>query len=342
MPTQLSKRDVLVIRVLRDACAVVILLAASAQAEPLPEADLSPLIANIGLARMDETAALPNTRQGQWRLTSSTASHSSQNADGSEMSLFDGETTRISLAAEWRLAERYSIGVELPYFIHARGALDGVVEQWHDWFGFPNNLRDLVPPDQIDFRYSDNGMLLLDNQRSQHGIGDVRLTGSWQWQNTATSDKAIRLAIKVPTGDSDRLTGSGGMDIALGLVADNNELGASARWSSFYRAYAIIVGKPDRLASRARRLIGQANGGLSFRAHERLTLTAQATIRSQAYDSALRMLGDPALQLNVGGSVKLGERLQLAIAVGEDVRVDTAPDVTIALALRYTPLAGSR
>lgn len=327
---------------LSRACVFASLLANSVHAEPLPEADLSPLIANIGLARMDETAALPPARQGQWRLTSSTASHSSQNADGVEMSLFDGETTRISLATEWRVAERISIGVEVPYFTHSRGALDGVVEQWHDWFGFPNNLRDLVPRDQIDFRYSDNGVLLLDNQRSQRGVGDIRLTGSWIWQDTATSTKALRVALKLPTGDSDQLTGSGAADIALGLVADHNMLGGSSRWTSFYRVYAVVVGKPDRLASRARRLIGQVNGGLSFLVHERLTLTAQATIRSQAYDSDLRMLGDTALLLNVGGSIKLGERLRLAIAVGEDVRVDTAPDVTLALALRYTPQSASR
>ena len=313
----------------------------TALAEPLPEADLSPLISTLGLARAEDGAWLPAAGETYWRLTSSTASHSSQNADGSEMSLFDGETTRSSLAAEWGVHERYSVGIEVPYLWHESGGLDSFVTRWHNWFGFPNNLRDLVADDRIDFRYADAGTLLLDNQRNQRGIGDIRLTAGWQWQRDARMAKALRIAVKLPTGDPRRLTGSGGTDIALGLVADYRALGGNPRWSSFYRAHAILVGKPDRLGERARRLIGQVSGGVSFRAWERLTLSAQATLRSQAYDSDLRLLGDPAMLLNVGGTIRLAERLRLAIAVGEDVRVDTAPDVTIALSLRYLPAAGT-
>jgi Protein of unknown function (DUF3187) len=237
--------------------------------------------------------------------------------------------------------ERFSIGIEVPYLWHESGGLDGFVKRWHDWFGFPNHLRDLVDDDRIDFRYADAGTLLLDNRQNQRGIGDIRLTAGWQWQRDATTAKALRVAVKLPTGDPQRLTGSGGTDIALGLVADYSALGGNPRWSSFYRAHAVLVGKPDTLGERARRVIGQASGGVSFRAFERLTLSAQATLRSQAYDSNLRLLGDPAVLLNVGGTIRLAERLRLAIAVGEDVRVDTAPDVTIALSLRYLPAAGT-
>ena len=241
------------------------------------------------------------------------------------------------MQAEYGIGERLSIGLEVPYLLHESGGLDNAIERWHGWFGFPNNLRDQVAQDQIDFRYSDNGSLRLDNQQNLRGIGDLRLLVGWQLQRSQRSATALRFALKLPTGDSDQLTGSGNADLAIGIVNDTLNVFGSSRWSSFYRVYGILVGEPDRLAERARPFIGQAAAGLSLQASSRVSLTVQSTVRSAVYDSDVRMFGDPALLLNVGGTLSLADHWQLLISVGEDIRVDTAPDVTFGLSLQYLP-----
>ena len=145
--------------------------------------------------------------------------------------------------------------------------------------------------------------------------------------------------IKLPTGDSDRLTGSGAADVSLGVAGDYRDVFDSSRWSGFYRAHAILVGEPNRLADRARPVIGVLAGGLSAKLGPRVELTAQGTLRSAAYDSSLRMLGEPSLLLEIGGTILVSERLRLAIAVGEDIYVESAPDVSFALSLIYAPSA---
>lgn len=309
----------------------------AAEAGALPDPDLTPMIVSVGLAHADEGAWLPGSGQRDWRWSVATASHSTQDADGQEALHFDGETTRLSLAAEYGLGERFSVGVEIPYLLHESGGLDHAIERWHDWFGFPNNLRNIVANDRIDFRYADGDRLLLDNQQNLRGPGDIRLLAGWQLMRNERSASALRLVLKLPTGDSARLTGSGNADLAIGIVGDQRDVLGNPRWSTFYRAYAVFVGQPDRLGARARPVIGQLSAGISLQALSRLSLTVQGSMRSAAYDSELRILGDPAMLLNVGGTLRLSDHLQLAIAVGEDIRVDTAPDVTFGISLSYVP-----
>lgn len=225
----------------------------------------------------------------------------------------------------------------MPWISHDRGALDGFIDDWHGWFGFPDGYRDQVPPDQLDFRYIDNGNPRIDRQRGARGFGDLRLLAGWQLRDGARSQTALRASIKLPTGDSARLTGSGAADFAIGLAGDFDSLGQRGRWRGWYRADVVLVGTPDRLADRARRVIGKLHGGIGYAAHPRLTLSLQASLRSAAWDSSIRVLGDPAMQLNAGGTIRIAERLRLRISVGEDVRVNTAPDVTLGLTLAYRP-----
>ena len=58
-------------------------------------------------------------------------------------------------------------------------------------------------------------------------------------------------------------------------------------------------------------------------------------MRSAVYDSAIAAMGEVSATLSVGASFRLSERYQLALAVGEDVKPDSAPDVSFQVGLRY-------
>lgn len=313
------------------ACAV-----SAVHADPLTDDDLSPLIAGIGLPSAVEGADLVARGSLRWQLGIATASHSMQDDDGVERLLFDGETTRTSLRLDYGISDRLQIGLEVPWILNEPGNLDRVIKQWHDWFGLPDGLRNIITEDQLDFRYEDSSVLLLDQQSRSKGLGDARLLGAWQLERSAGTSTALRASVKFPTGDSTRLTGSGAVDVSIGYAANHRQLAGREGLRGFYQAHLVFVGEPDRLADRSRTVIAKLSGGVSWRVASRLDLNAQASFRSAAYDSDIRVLGDPALQLNVGGRILLSERLRLAISVGEDVRVDTAPDVTFGLALEFT------
>ncbi len=306
-------------------------------AAPLPAPDLNPLIATIGLPRPENGARLLAGGETRWRSSVATASHSVQDSAGGETLLFDGETTQFSLALRRGFGDRYEFSVELPYLLHESGGLDGAIDRWHDWFGFPDGLRAQVAEDRLDFRYADGDDLLLDVGRNRRGPGDLRLGIARSLQHDAGSATALRATLKLPTGDSDRLTGSGAADLSLGIVGERAGLLGSERWGGHYGAHLTLVGTPDRLPERARDLVGTLHGGLRASVTDWLELAAQATLRSAAYDAAVEPLGSASLQLNVGGTLALGPNLRLAISVGEDVRVDTAPDVTFGLSLYRSP-----
>lgn len=308
-------------------------------ATALPDHDLSPLIATLGLPQAGEGADLAPVGQVRWRSSVATASHAMQETDGNETLLFDGETTRLAIAFDYGLTDRLQVGLELPYLWHESGGLDTVVDTWHDWFGFPDGLRRFVPQDQLDFRYQDGGIDRLNLQSNERGVGDLRLLAAWQLQQSAHAASALRISLQLPTGSSDTLTGSGAAALSIGFAADRSSLFDRPALSGFYRAHLLLRGNPDRVGERARRAIGVVSGGVSARVNSRLDLTLQAAVRSAAYDSELRVLGDTAVLLNVGGTISLSESLRLAVAVGEDVRVKTAPDVTFALTLHYAPKA---
>ncbi|MDZ7642990.1 MAG: DUF3187 family protein [Woeseiaceae bacterium] len=308
-----------------------------APGDALPDADNTPLIASLGLPGSDRDAWLAGPGELRWRVSVGTASHSVQDESDTEVLLFDGESTRIGAALAVGVTERLELGIELPYLLHESGSLDSFIDDWHDWFGLPDGIRAQVPNDELRLQYRDNGIQRLDVRDNRRAPGDLRLTAGWQLARDRTRATALLLAVKLPTGDSDALTGSGGTDLSLGIAGDRRSLFGRARWQGFYRANATLIGTPDRLADRARDVVVQLAGGLGFVVNDRLTLLAQARVRSAPYDSAMRILGEPSVLLTVGGTVSLGERLQLAIAVGEDVRVESAPDVTLRLSLRYRP-----
>ncbi|MBT8085488.1 MAG: DUF3187 family protein [Woeseia sp.] len=309
-----------------------------AVATALPDPDLSPLIATIGLPRANEGANLLPQSVTRWRTSVATASHSVQDSNDDETLLFDGETTRLAVGIDYGVSERLQIGLEVPYLLHESGGLDHFVESWHDWFGLPNGIRGLTEDDQLNFFYQSPTAEQLSVQQNQRGLGDIRLLAAWQLNRDAHSATAVRASLQLPTGKSERLTGSGSGTLSFGIAGDYSEIFGRPRFSSFYRANLVAPLEPDRFADRAKPLIGVFAAGISAQANSRLELTLQGLLRSAAYDSDTRMLGEAAFLLNVGGTISLSDTLELTIAVGEDLRVDSAPDVTLALMLQYAPL----
>lgn len=296
--------------------------------------DNGPLAGVFGLPDSLEGASLLRAGERRWGGTLLVASHSVADAGGSELLIIDGETTRLEFLYRRGFGDRLELGVELPLVTHQAGGLDSVIDEWHSAFGLPDGARDGRPRDLLEYAYQDGSELLFDFRQNEAGLGDLRLLGGYRLAQSAERKAALRFGLKLPTGDSDKWLGSGGIDISAGIAVEHDTLWASERWSGFYAAHLTFLGEPEFLADRYEELVWQLAGGVSYQVSPRVALAAQALVRSRLYDADVDSLGEPAFMLTFGGKFRVGRSWELTVGVGEDIKVESVPDVSFQLGLR--------
>lgn len=299
----------------------------------LPMTDRGPLTGVIGVPTGWTGATMPAAE-----LAWSVANNAVGQESAAEFLLFDGETQVLTLRAGRRFGSRLSLGVELPWISHGGGFLDRFIDTWHDGLGLDPGIRPSLPTGDLRYDYGrgDTPSLALHSQVA--GLGDVTTSAAWVLAG-ADADPALPLVelttdIQWGTGDARDLTGSGSTDIAAGLAA-SGVAGKRLGWS--LRAGILWPGDVDAPLPAAARQVYYYEGSLSWRLVPALDLVMQAMGHSGAWQSELRMLGGHSLQLGLGGDWRFAERFGLRFGVFEDLRVDSAPDFGLELALAYRP-----
>lgn len=305
---------------------------------PLRTGNMAPLLHIHGLPVPDRARIL-SQHEGEASLAADLANNFAASATGDESVTFDGETYRIALEMRYGIAPGVEAGIEVPLVLHSGGFLDGFIEGFHDTFNFSSAGRDDVSRDQLLYRYDKNGSNRFRVDGSNGGIGDIRLTGGIQLYDDQSANPrrlALRGALKLPTGDSGHLRGSGSVDVALWLSAsDDYSLGGWGHLTAFANAGGTVMGDGDVLGEQQRTLAATGNAGFGWSPLDRLALTVQTTWNSSLYKgSALREVDNDSLVITGGGTIGLAEKTSLDLAISEDLSVDTAPDVAFHLALR--------
>ena len=305
--------------------------------EPLYDQDNGVFSGAFNFADSMEGATLAGEGRYSTSLSVITSSHSTNAQRGAEIVILDGETTRAEFAYRVGFGPRLEVGVELPYVWHASGSLDSFIEDWHKALGLPLGSRRNRPEDQLQFAYEDDTGVRFDYRRNSNGVGDARIIAGWQLTDSPTYAVALRFGIKVPTGDSAEFHGSGSTDFSIGIAGDAKELFGVSRLNGFLRTHAYYLGEPDLLSDLYRDLVGQFATGLGYQLSKAVELRVQAAARSATHHSAIEILGQPSATLSVGGNFRLSDQYQLSIAISEDIKVRSAPDISFQASLRYRP-----
>jgi len=284
----------------------------------------------FGLPSLDNS---PLTEAGKWRLNLiGNISNTYDVADSQEESLInDLETFRGSLVASYGLRENWQLSVEVPYVSHDGGFLDDFIYNWHDFFGMPQNGRTKDNSDQLNVSYLSADSFELAGPES--GVGDIRfnLAHSRPWRNRTLIFSA---ELKLPTGDFNQLTGSGGTDFSAGLTLNDPHSLEKYRITLYGGLAGVLLGDIDgALAAVQKDFVLAGRAGIGWQATRLIQLKLQLDAQSAIYDSELKEMGDPALQLVMGGSLTFTEDVYLDIAVAEDIYTSTAADVAFQLAL---------
>lgn len=290
------------------------------QVEPVSTSNRNPFVAIQGL---------PPARGAQ--LLTADATRLSLHADAANTSvvesaatgrrtIIDGETHRLELDLRRGLGGAWEIGLTLPLLRHSGGFLDQPIEQWHDLFQLPNGNRDRLPRDRLLFSHSgpDRTGFRLDNAGG--GIGDLQLSAG----RRLGENVALRTTVKLPTGDSDRLTGSGASALATSLHA-GGRFGSGLTWQ--VSGGLLITGDGDVLPEQRENLLGFGSGTLAWQVAGDWVLKAQLDGHTAAYKGTGEPLDRASLQLSLAVGFNLSPEWTLEAGFSEDIAVETAPDI---------------
>lgn len=318
-------------------CSVGVAAATDMEITPFSSFNQSPLIQIYGLPH-DTSADI--TPPGTFLISTNQdlSSNYTVNKTTREQITLDGETYRLAFAARYGIAPRFEAGVEIPYLIQGGGFLDSFVIDWHNTFGLPQGGRASAFKGRLLYRYRKDGIQKLFLDHSGSGIGDISLTGGvslYDVRSTGNHDSvSLKGAVKLPTGDSSYLRGSGGTDAMLqvcGSMNSNSEWGTLGVYGSIG---GLAMSRSDVLRDQHNPFAGVGTFGLGWGPTPWISFKAQLNGSTPLYrDSSLAEISKSPLLLIIGGALRFPGEYLLDIGVSEDVAVATAPDVSFHLGL---------
>lgn len=287
---------------------------------------------------------------GRWPDGTNTAAELSWNISNhslaavgtSESLLLDGETHTLTARMQHRFFKRFEAGVEIPWIHHSGGFLDGAIDAWHEAFGLSEGIRPNMPNDDLRYLYTaNNGIESVRFEDSSSGFGDLRLAAAFDLGSIdAAVDAAylsrmpVRLTLhaKAPTGNVEKLTGSGHADFAAGLGV-RSPPGTGSRFHWWLDAGIVWPGAVDIAGLDTKAQVFYYDAAIAWRALGALDVLLEIAGNSALYRSELESLGEPVAQLAFGGLWHTGERFGLRFGLFEDIRTHSAPDFGLELTL---------
>ena len=253
---------------------------------------------------------------------------------------FDGETTVASYSLRGALTpvfggkDRYlEWGLALPLVMHSGGFLDGAIDEFHETFDFRDGGRSIAPRNQIDYLVQIDGEVYANFQDSKTRVGDARAWLGYQLFDDAQRSLAVRTQLKLPTGSVRSLSGSGAADLATWLEYGEHSLLDQFGVGVNIMLGAAYLGKGDLAPNRQESAVGFAQLGLYYQYNAWLQLHAQLAGQTKIIDSQLLQAQGAAVQVTIGGRMRLRERLWMDLGLVEDIRTKSSADVVFHLRL---------
>ena len=312
-------------------------LAADMEITPFRTVNQSPLVQIFGLPAESDATITPPGRF-RFSLTQDVASNYTVSRTLNESIALDGESYRWTLAARYGLGDRFEAGLDIPYVLYGGGFLDSFIIDWHRFFGLPQGGRDTAAKDRLLFIYNRNGVQKLKMNHADSGIGDISLNMGMKLYDVSGAGShdslALRTSLKLPSGDSGSLRGSGSTDFTLSLCGSMNGFTEWGTLGVFGSLGGMAMTDGDVLSDQQNNLVGFATAGLGWGVTEWISFKFQLNAHTPFYHgSSLDEVSSSSLMLVSGGALRFPGGYLLDIGVSEDVAVATAPDVAFHLGL---------
>lgn len=306
--------------------------AVSATNEPLAVVNHSPLVANRAIPRQRTARVRDGLSVG---LGTEVTSHFIEERRGGESVFLDGETQTLTLDFRYGFGDRWDLGLLLRHRRHAAGFLDGVINDWHDFFAMPDGGRSQFPTEVLAYRYTGE---VESYQRTSPASGVVDPVLEASYSLVAQPDLAIAavLGAQLQHGTPEALTGAGGLQHFAAIRFSGDHRGD---WPLTWHGQVGYSYAPDSapLPSLAQEGLWFAGLGADWQLTPDWSLLAQFDAHEAPFNSALNALGSNAGLLSLGLRFQAAPGWQLEIGFSEDILVETAPDITFFGRLLYFP-----
>lgn len=261
--------------------------------------------------------------------------HYDQGGNSVENFVVDGEALHATLIFRQGFGNQMEWALEVPLVRHSGGFMDGIIDDFHDIFGFDRGRRETVEDDQIQYLYQRNGVTQLNIDDSEQGIGDIRVVVTKQLSGIKEGHGAsISGLVKLPTGDADRLTGSEGTDAAVWLTYGGKPA-AGSRWDWLGSIGALYTSDGEIIEDQRDNSAVFGSYTLGWRWTDTLQLKGQIYAHSPLYDDTdLDPLGEFAVLGIVGLGWRLTPEIDLDFGLVEDLHEGASADVSLHFAVR--------
>jgi hypothetical protein len=248
-----------------------------------------------------------------------------------EMVVIDAETRELRLTFERSFAERWFMQFQLPYREMSGGSLDRFIDSWHDVFGLPEGARPEQPHDRLLIRYQREGTSLLEEARSQRGVGDATASLGYSMLATQRSAARVALSVDIPLGEDHWFLSNDAIDVTALLAAEHR---FAERWSISGQAAVTWLGDGEILSNQQNDLVWSAHSALAWQATRSIELVAQVDMHSAVFDNSQLDFFREALVLTLGGNITVSPTWSIQLAVSEDIAVEHSPDVVFLVGVR--------
>ena len=271
-------------------------------------------------------ARLNRKSQGRWSTGLAITNAINIESTANESIYLDYEAYRFNFSYQYGLNDQWDLKLDVPLIYQSGGIFDSAIDEWHGFFGLPDGKRPFVTRDQYEVLYASGAQTAVKLDAASSSLGDIQIALARSLVENSNTTVSLWGSVKLPTGNENKLTGSGATDISAWLALNQR---LSKNWVINLNGGAVMPGANDykgiALANYA--LYGHAM--LGWAATENINLKVQLQGHSSYYaQSDLNVLGDVYI-LSFGGSIKINQCNQLNIAFTEDIKVDASPDASL-------------
>lgn len=250
--------------------------------------------------------------------------------------VLDGETWSTRLVLRHGFRNGWRVALQVPVLSHRGGGTDKFIEEYHDELGFPQGNREWRSPGRLEYRYRRDDETSFDRTESATGLGDVRLSASIPlWSGSAGARAVDAVAgVELPTGDPDLLLGSGSTDFTFGLAACDSA--SLSRWRlELQGAAGVLAMTPgDILEDWQEPVAGYGSLSIGLRLADWLLPRLQIEGHGPFFSGTeMSPFDDGAVQIVTGATIRLPAGFSFDVAVVEDMREATTPDVVFHFSL---------
>lgn len=240
----------------------------------------------------------------------------------------DVETFRLELCVDWRVTRWLQVGVTAPIIGQSGGFLDRTVEGFHRLFRLSNGGREEVPRNAYGVYVVRNGQFWIARSKAPGlRFGDTVLRLKTPLLSREAGPRlSMAGAVKIPSGRLNDLTGSGGVDLQLALLA-SQPIGRRA--FLHYNLAFTKLGRPEHSFGFPLRSIRSQMLALEYLVAPRLALIMQTQSNTSLFpDSGLAPLNRTAYEIDAGMKIVIAPGAVLEIGLIENLsQHQNTPDV---------------